>query len=259
MNVNKSLLAAIVATAAFLAAGPGWSQKHVQSTLDSRVVLAFAANPAEVQRWLPPPWQPSPVASGPAKDANLLLTFVDRLLNQDAEGKPSPIATYRVLALAIPARNPQTGDTGPLLVRLYNSNPNEIPGFYKTAVLASVEREVSWSGADNSLGMAQERWQVKDGKGGTLLLQLHYQRSVPVRGALEAKPRSGSDPATWRIYRIEQGTDVVKSVPAAIDRVKSYRLSNGIAELQKLLDGSEQLVSITAVPWYTRQTLLPDL
>lgn len=255
----KPLLAGLFSIAALLAASPVWCQKHVQSTLDSRIVLAFVANTAEIQRWLPAPWQPSPVASGPAKDANLVVVFVDRLLNQDAEGKPTAIAAYRAVALAIPARNPQSGDSGPLLVRIYNSNPNEIPGFYKTAVLASVEREISWSGIDNSLGMAHERWEVKDGKGGTLQLQLQYQRGVPTRGKLEAKPRSGSDPATWRIYRIEQATDVVKSLPAGIDRLKSYHFRSNVAELQKLFDGSERLISVTAIPWYTRQTLLPDL
>jgi hypothetical protein len=28
-------------------------------------------------------------------------------------------------------------------------------------------------------------------------------------------------------------------------------------ELAKLFDGKEQLVSIAAIPWYTRQTFLP--
>lgn len=255
----KPIVVSFCSAVVLLAAAPAWSQKHVQSTLDSRVVLAFKANAAEIQRWLPAPWQASPMADGPAKDANLMVTFVDRLLDQNAEGKPAAIATYRVVALAIPARNPQTGDAGPLLIRLYNSNPDAIPGFYKTAVLASVEREASWSGADNSLGLANERWEMKDGKGGTLQLQLQYQRGTPTRGKVEAKPRSGSDPATWRIYRIEQATDVVKSVPTGVDRLKSYRFRNNVAELQKLFDGSEQLVAVTAIPSYTRQTFLPDL
>jgi hypothetical protein len=48
------------------------------------------------------------------------LTFVDRLLEQDAEGKPVLIASYRVVTLGIPTRNPQTGESGSLPVRLYN-------------------------------------------------------------------------------------------------------------------------------------------
>jgi hypothetical protein len=248
-----------VFSAALLVAAPAWSQKHVQSTFDTRLVLAYKVNASELQRWLPAPWQSNPATSGPTKDANLVITFVDRLLDQGADGKPAAIPSYRVVALAVPARNPQSGDSGPLLVRLYNSNPDGVPGFYKTAVPATVQRELSWSGAGTSLGMATERWEMNDGKGGTLELQVQYQRGIPTRGLAEAKPRSGSDPAIWRIYKIDQATDVVKSLPAGIDRVKNYRFRSTVGELQKLFDGSEQLIAVTAVPSYTRQTLLPDL
>jgi hypothetical protein len=253
--MTKALLLLV---AALTAAAPAWGEQHVQSTLDSRIVLAFKANPAEVQKWLPAPWQIAPVASGASKDADLTLTFVDRLLDQDAEGKPVLIASYRVVALGIPARNPQTGESGSVLVRQYNTNPDAVPGFYKTAVRASVERETAASAANNDSGTASERWEIKDGKGGTLLLQVRYERSTPVRGKTEARPRSGSDPALWRIYRIEQSVDVVKSVPEGIDRLRNYRFRNNLAELDKLFDGREQLISVTSIPWYTRQTFLPD-
>jgi hypothetical protein len=46
----------LLLVAALTAAAPAWGEKHVQSTLDSRLVLAFKANPVEVQRWLPAPW-----------------------------------------------------------------------------------------------------------------------------------------------------------------------------------------------------------
>ena len=248
----------LLLVAALTAAAPAWGEKHVQSTLDSRLALAFKANPAEVQRWLPAPWQIAPVASGASKDANLTLTFVDRLLDQDAEGKPMPIASYRVIALGIPARNPQTGESGPVLVRLYNTNPDAVPGFYKTAVRASVERETASSAANNDSGTASERWEVRVGKSATLLLQVRYERSPPVPVKTEARPRSGADPALWRIYRIEQSVDVVKSVPEGIDRLRNYRFRNNLAELDKLFDGREQLISVTSIPWYARQTFLPD-
>lgn len=254
--MNRMFRVAFVALA-MGAACAAWAQKHVQSTLDSRMVLAFKVNPAELQRWIPAPWQIDPVAAGPSKDANLVMTFVDRLLDQDAEGKPVKTATYRVVALATPARNPQNGDSGPLLIRLYNSNPDAVPGFYKTAVLAVVEREQTLSGAGIAPGSALERWAMKDGRGGTIDLLVQYQRGTPLRAKVEAKPRSGSDPATWRTYRIDQSTDVLKSINGGTDRVQKYDLKLKVPELAKLFDGSEQLVSVTSIPWYTRQTFLP--
>jgi hypothetical protein len=235
------------------------AQKHVQSTLDSRIVLAYKVNAAEIQRWIPAPWQVAPVASGPAKDANLTMTFVDRLLDQDAEGKPVKTPTYRVVALSVPATNPQTKDSGGLIVRLYNSSPESIPGFYKTAVLATVDREITEKGSGASTASVLERWGMKDGKGGSLELLVQYQRGIATRSKLEAKPRSGSDPATWRIYRIEQATEVLKSIHGGTDRVQAVNLRVKVPELAKLFDGSEQLVAVTSVPMYTRQTFLPEL
>ena len=91
-----------------------------------------------------------------------------------------------------------------------------------------------------------------------MLLQVRYERSPPAPGKTEARPRSGSDPALWRIYRIEQSVDVVKSVPEGIDRMRNLRFRNNVAELDKLFDGKEQLISVTSIPWYARQTFLPD-
>lgn len=236
---------------------PAWAETLSQSTLDSRIVLAFRVNPAELQRWVPAPWQVAPVGAGPSKDANLILTFVDRLLDQDAQGKAAAVPTYRVLALAIPGKHPQTEESGPLLIRLYNSNPQAVPGFYKTAVQATVRREQTVKGFGLESGAVADWWEVQNGGGGTIELRVQYQRGTPSRAKAEAKPRSGTEPAVWRTYRIEQGVDVIKSVPGGIDRVQSYQLRVAVPELGKLFDGSEQLVSITAIPWYTRQTFLP--
>jgi hypothetical protein len=68
---------------------------------------------------------------------------------------------------------------------------------------------------------------------------------------------SAVEPAFFRIYRVEQGADVVKSVPASIDRVQNFKLTVGIQELKKTFDGSEKVVSVTMIPWYLRQVSLP--
>ena len=252
-----TLLSVFLATA-LCAASAISAEMHVQSTLDSRIVLAFRVNSAAVQGLIPAPWQVAPVASGPAKDANLVVTFFDRLLDQNAEGKPVNVPTYRGVAFGVPANNPQTGESGPLLVRIFNSSPDGIPGFYKTGVLATVTRSLSLSGSGREPGTAKERWTMKDGKGGAIDLQIEYQRSTPTRAKAEAKPRSGSDPAIWRIYRIDQSVDVLKSIPTGTDRTKNYKLRVAVPEFAKLFDGKEQLVSVTSVPWYTRQTFLPQ-
>jgi len=61
---------------------PVWAETLSQSTLDSRVALAFRVKADELQRLIPAPWQVNPAAEGASKEANLTMTFVERLLNQ---------------------------------------------------------------------------------------------------------------------------------------------------------------------------------
>jgi len=179
------------------------------------------------------------------------------LLNQGADGKPTAVATYRLVALGVAVKHPQTGESAPMIVRIFNSSPPEIPGFYKTAVQATVRREQTLKGVGVEPGTVTDWWEMRNGSGGVIELKLQYTRGTPSRAKGEAKPRSGSDQAIWRIYRSEQGVDVVRSIPAGIDRVQSYQLRVSVPEFAKLFDGSEKLVSISAIPWYTRQTFLP--
>jgi len=61
-----------------------------------------------------------------------------------------------------------------------------------------------------------------------------------------------------RIYRIEQAADVVRSTATSTDGVQKYAFKATGAKLSPLFNGSEQLVSITSLPFYTRQVFLPE-
>jgi hypothetical protein len=90
-----------------------------------------------------------------------------------------------------------------------------------------------------------------------MLLQLAYLRSLPVRSKVGTEARSAAEPDFFRIYRVDQGTEVVKSTPSGIDPLQSYEFKSSVRELAKMLDSDAQLISITAVPWYVRQVSLP--
>jgi hypothetical protein len=71
-----------------LAAEPALAaEKYVGSNVDVRTILAFKVADAAVQKFLPQGWEPDVTTAGPAKDVNLRVTFIDRIVNQDAEGK----------------------------------------------------------------------------------------------------------------------------------------------------------------------------
>ena len=227
----------------------------VGSNADNRITVGLRVGQAASQAWLPAPWQAEPLQRGPFKGANLLVAFIDRLLNQDPEGKPVAGGTFRLAALYVPAKHPQTGESAPFIIRIFG--PHEGPGPYKNSVQATVRRQATLRGANFEPGAGSELWEVRDSAGGILEFRMDYQRAVPVRTKGEARPHSNVDPTFFRMYRYDQVMDVVKSIPEGIDRVQSYQLRVTMSELRKLFDGTEQLVGIAMIPWYGRQTFLP--
>src|SRR5262249_29153471 len=105
-------------------------------------------------------------------------------------------------------------------------------------------------------GIGSEQWQMQT-DGGGIEVQIAYQRGVPARSKSDSKVYSAVEPTFFRLYRVDQGVDVVKSVPAGIDRVQSVRFRSTVPELARLFGGSEQLVAISVVPWSSREVRLP--
>lgn len=254
---KRSLLRSAILVCAFALTPATYAETLVQQNVDNNVVLTLRVAQAEAQSWLPAPWQVNPVASGPNKDANLLLVFIERSLNLDGEGKPAAGGAERGLVMVVPAKNSKTDEIASYVVRIYTSNPQSVPGAYKNSAPATIQRDQTLKGTDISSGVVSELWTVRDSSGGAVEFRTQYQRGVPTRSKRETKTRGGPDPEFFRIYRVDQGVDVVKSVPAGIDRAQNTQLRVTMAELRKLFDGSEQIVSISAVPWNLRQVSLP--
>ncbi|MGH7331352.1 MAG: hypothetical protein ACREKS_01130 [Candidatus Rokuibacteriota bacterium] len=250
------LLFGMVLAAAISLAALASAQTVIGFNNESRTVLALRVSQAGLQRWVPTPWQVNPPDSGPSKDANAFLVFITPWLTQDAEGKATAVPIDRRVALAIPAKNPQTGDTTNLVARIYHSNAQALPGPYKNSVAGTVRLEQTLKGNGVEPASGTEFWEMRNGSG-TIELRLQYQRGVPVRSKPETKPRSAADPTIVRLYRLDQGVDVVRSVPAGVDRVQAYSLRVTVPELRPIFDGSEQVVSISLLPWYLRQVSQP--
>jgi hypothetical protein len=224
---------------------------------ENRIVLALRVSPAAAQAWLPAPWQVEPIGSGPSRGANLLVVFHTPWLIQDAAGKPTAAPIDRRVAIEVPAKHPQTGETTEFVVRVYHANPNAAPGFYRVSVPVTVREEQAVKGSGVEPPTGTETWDVRDASGGLLEFRLEYQGGVPTRVKAEASPHSAVDPKLFQIYRIDHGLDVVKSVPDGINRVRQYTLRVTMSELRRLFDGTEQLVSASLLPWYIREVFRP--
>jgi hypothetical protein len=228
----------------------------VETNFDSRLNVQFRVAEAALKSSVPAPWQIAPAASGPGKDANLTVVFLQRLLVLSPEGKPTPGATHRTVALVVPAKNTQTDESAPVVLRVFTADPQGVPGPYKNSVKANVRRELTLKGDGNEPGVGSEQWQMQ-ADSGTIEVQLAYQRGVPSRTKGESKVYSAVEPTFFRLYRVDQGVDVVKSVPAGIDRVQSFRFRSTVPEFARLFDGSEQVIAVSVIPWYFREVRLP--
>jgi len=234
------------------------AETFIGSNVDNRIIVALRVGQTELQGWLPAPWQVNAIPKGPLKGANLYLLFTDRLLDQDAQGKPARGGTCRVVVLVALAKHPQTGKPVMFVIRVFAPHEDiNLYNPYKVSVRATIRREYTFKGADLEPGTVSDLWELQDSAGGMIKFQIKYQRAVPRRAKQELRPRSSVEPDFFRIYRADQGMDLIKSVPAGINRVQSYQLHVTVSELRKLFDGTEKVIGILANPWYVRKLFLP--
>lgn len=238
--------------------GPGRCETLVASDLHTRLVVAFKVPETPLQRWLPEGWQLNPPNAGPNRGANLILGFVDRLLNLDPAGKPIGGGRDRYLAIVVPAKQANGSQTGNMVIRVYTGNAQLLPGAYKTSVQAEVAREHSDRGNGVEPGAASDAWEVSDSSGGLLHFRVQYRRGTLARSTTEAKFFSPIQPDFFRIYRTQQGLDVVKSIPLEVDRIENVEFTVTLTELTAMFDGTEQLLSISESPWSMRDIFLPN-
>jgi len=236
---------------------PVCAETLFQSTAETRLTVALKVGQAELQKFVPAQMQVMPVPGGPLKEANFFIIFVDAFLVQDAQGKPDKGGIARKAVLVVPVKHTQTGEMAFLVTGGFTADSQDVPGPYKNAVQATIRRGQTHKGANLEAAVVEDFWEVRDARGGSIELRVQYQLALPARAKAEQKIYSAVEPSFFRIYRIETATDILKSIPAGINRVQNYQLRVAVPELSKLFDGTEQLVGVTATPLYVRQIFLP--
>jgi len=230
------------------------NEKYTGSNVDVRTILSFKASDAAVQKMLPEGWEVNSPAAGPSKGANLGLSLIDQVTVQDAEGKPA--TTFRGAVFTIPAKKKGT-DTAGTMVFTGLMSAGGAPGAYGVYVpaKAKVEREVETEADGKST--AEEKWEFKADDGSSIEVKIEYERGPALRSKVEAKVFSAAKPEFYRIYRFEQASDMARNTAAGVDRVGKISVKGTGEKLAPLFDGAQQLISVTSIPWYSRQIYLP--
>jgi hypothetical protein len=220
-----------------------------------RMVVTFKAPAEAVQPFLPDGWEIQPIAEGPDKGADLAVYLVDFQSGQDPGGKP--LIGAPTLALVIPARKTGTDIVAGMIPGGYTAQAG-VPGAYGNflAGKVTVERQ---SHTEDGKTVINETWAVRGDDGARVDFQVKFVRGIPVREKTEMKYYSSTKPEFYRIYRVEQGADVVRSAATGVDRASklSFRASGG--RLAALFDGAEQLIGVTSLPLFSRTVYLPGM
>ena len=256
-NIAFSLILGISIFGIFSLNQPCWGQTLVQSTVDTRLQVALRVGEGELSKVLPSTWQTMLIPGGPFKGANFFLVFIDSFLVQDAQGKPDMGGMSHKVVFAVPAKHAQTGEIATVVIGGFTADVQEVPGPYRNFSHATIRRDQTLRWARIEAGAGEDFWEVRNTRGGIIELKIQYQRALPSRAKAEQKIYSATEPNFFRIYRLDMGTDIIKSVPAGMDRVQNYQFRIAVPELSKLFDGTEQLVGIATIPLYVRQIFLP--
>ena len=227
------------------------AEKLISTNLDARTVLAFRVPNEAVRKLLPAGWELDAVPDGP----NLRIVFSNNLLVQDADGKAAE--NIRTVTLAAQAKKSGTDEKAGIALGGFVSSMAAVPGPYFNYAAASTvfSQRVAVDAAGKSI--VEETWEFTGGEGNTLDLRIQFERGPLARVKANTKTYSSSKPEFFRIYRVEQAVDVINA-SSGRNRIVQMALKATGPLFGSLLDGSEQLVSVTSVPSYARQVYLPE-
>ena len=227
-------------------------EKLSVNDISVRTTLAFKVADSAIRAMLPTGWELTSSTSEPTKDSNLTMSLINTLIVQDPEG--NPIAPQTVVVLATPAKRVGSDEAVPMVIGGFlhgSTGPYEV---YHPAKL-TVDRRSRTDAA--GLTTLQEVWRAKADDGEALEVQAELTRGALTRVKFEAKIYSAAKPDFYRIYRVEQMTDLARSVPLGIDRVSKFNIQATGRKLSRLFDGSEHLISVSSIPVYMRSLYLP--
>jgi hypothetical protein len=243
----------------------------VDATVGQRLVLGFTVSEAALRRRVPAPFVPSP-APPPAyaralaseilelpQGPNLLVVFNDLLLNSDQHGQPQADASARYVGFNIPSQNEVTGERGMVHFRIFTGNPNAVPGRYRDALLARVQRELTAFGEASSTRL-HDHWLIEPESGGLIDLDLAYERG-PLSRIVGEQPDfpvwAAADPSILRIYQEDLLFEVIRVDAVNVNRADTLSFRINVPELTDIFSGDERLVSVFGNPIYSRRVFSP--
>jgi hypothetical protein len=215
ITYSLGLLAGVALAASAIRSTPVAAESIVEQVVDTRLVLAFRVDPAELQKVIPGPWEIAGAAAGPVKDANFNVIFYERMLQQDGAGA-SMGPPYHFVVLASAVKPKEASAAASVVSRIYASDPKRVPGPYKNSLLSTVEHHSVIDSGSADPATVEETWEVRAPPSHKISLNVKYEKSTPARQKSEGKVYSSVDTMFYRIYRWDLLAEIVRSAPAEL-------------------------------------------
>ena len=261
ISATPRFLKRMLAVSAFLTLTPAtaFAQDAVapqfqEWSAETRTSLAFRVNADAACTLLPPGWTVAASAENPEQVA-LSVTFMDRHVVLDAEGKPVGSGSSRYMVMSVVASNETTGQRGVMIINGISPEGSGSYEVYQPAATARAERSVVGLGLQQS--RVQEVWEMVSDSGDSVTLNLGYRQGVPVRQQSRIVIRSGSNTGFTRTYQIDQTNDALGLPGAADTRIEFLDFRAQGPLYSRLFDGTEVLTAVTSTPWYHRDIFIP--
>jgi hypothetical protein len=234
------------------------AQTLVEQSAEVRMQLDLVVSASALKALLPEGWEPFVATSGPAKDCNVRMIFVDRIDINGPDG--APLATNQMVYFASPIKKSGSNEmAGQMMIYGVTADAKDAPGPFKVYQAASDFRvERSTHAASGKPIENEETWQFAAANGEHMELHLTYERGVARKLSAETKFFSAADPSLYQTWKIDQGLDIMRNATVQMkDRVKQFQLKASGGKIAPLFDGTERVVSVDALHWYNRAVYSP--
>jgi hypothetical protein len=225
--------------------------------VESRTILAFRVDQAQLQAFLPAGWRENPPQTGPSKGSNVNVIFSERLLVQNAAGEALiGQAVNHIAVVAIPAQHIESGRIGVMISFGLSGREEGAPGPYGVFLPSESYVERIWKAGPADSRQLAERWSFSSQNGDSLNCKLQYPRSLPTRSTSQTVAYSAKDPDFYRVYDADQSLDILSSTVTGSGDISAAVFESRGPRLAALFMRAE-LISVASQPWIVRRVFVP--
>jgi hypothetical protein len=234
------------------------AQTVIEQAAEHRFQIDFRVNDAALAKMLPQGWETVIATSGPAKDCNLRMIFIDRMAIMAGGDKSATPHTARLVYLAIPVREVGTKNVGQMIIHGLTEHASDAPGAFGTYQHAATARMSRNHASTGGVMTGSEKWEFAAASGEHMSLQVEYVRGPARKGANDVKFFYPGDPSKYLTFKTDQAIDIMRNPTTnPPDNIKKFSYKAGGGKIAALFDGTEKVVSWDSFPWYIRTVSAP--